>query len=245
MDRQAGSMKRAVLFDLGGTLAEYFTRAEWPMVRNETFTAMEAMLRAAGRLTLSPEELRRRVADEDHEAPDFRVRPLEGRLSRIFDIEARDPLVNALCEEFSKPAFSRGRLYDDTLETLAAVRGMGCRTAIVSNLPWGSPARLWHGEVARLGLDRLVDEVVFCVEAGWRKPAPQVFEYSLARLGASVGESIFIGDEPRWDIVGAQRINLDAILIIRGEPQPNQLNHTAEKVIRTLAELPTILQEKC
>jgi putative hydrolase of the HAD superfamily len=236
-------MKRFVLFDLGGTLAKYFSRDEWPVVREETILRIEALLRGRDRLTLTPEDVRRRVADEDHESPDCRVRPLEGRLARIFDLAPRDPLVDELCLEFSKPAFARGRLYDDAVETLAAVRAMGCRTAIVSNLPWGSPARLWHGEVARLGLDTLVDAVVLCADVGWRKPARQIFDRALAELSAAVDESVFVGDDPRWDIVGPQRMGMDAVLIIRGGPQAHQLGHTAEKVITSLAELPTILRD--
>ena len=237
-------MKRFVLFDLGGTLAEYFDRDEWPAVREETIRRIETLLRERGRLQLAPDEVRRRVAGEDHESPDCRVRPLEGRLARIFDIDASDPLVDELCVEFSKPAFARGRLYDDTIETLAAVRAMGCRTAIVSNLPWGSPARLWHAEVARLGLDRFVDDVVLCADAGWRKPARAILGYTLERLAASVDDAVFVGDDPRWDIVGPQRIGMDAILIIRGQAKSHQLAHTAEKVITSLAELPTILREQ-
>jgi FMN phosphatase YigB (HAD superfamily) len=215
-----------VLFDLGNTLVRYFTKTEFPTVLHEAISSVADQLRNEGRLQVDPKALWPRVAAEDHEATDDRVRPLEGRLARIFGLdpgEERDGMA-ALCQAFLQPFFARARRYEDTLPTLEALRHQGYRTALVSNLPWGSPSAPWHREVARLGLSPWLDTAVFCSDVGWRKPARQVFEFTLARLGTAPGDCLFVGDNPRWDVAGPRAVGIEAVRIDRfggpaaGEP---------------------------
>jgi putative hydrolase of the HAD superfamily len=60
-----------------------------------------------------------------------------------------------------------------------------------------------------------VDAVVFCGDVGWRKPARQIFEYTLERLHVAPGACVFVGDDPRWDLVGSRALGMQAILIDR------------------------------
>jgi putative hydrolase of the HAD superfamily len=101
----------------------------------------------------------------------------------------------------------------EALSTLAAVRRKEIRTAIVSNTPWGSPAEAWASELRRHGLTEAVDATVFCVEVGWRKPAPQIFQHALSLLDVDARDAVFVGDDPRQDVAGAERSGLRAILI--------------------------------
>lgn len=59
----------------------------------------------------------------------------------------------------------------------------------------------------------LVDETVFCVDVGWRKPAPQIFEHTLARLGVAAYRALFVGDDLRWDVEGARRSGIAPVLL--------------------------------
>lgn len=233
-------MKKAVLFDLGGTLVEYYTRAEFPGILEEAVGEVEGYLRHLDLLRVPPEAMWQRVRDEDHEASDLRVRPLEGRLIRIFELDDANcavaqpvsgDLVMAMCRRFLKPIFSRGRRYGDAHRVLQELKAVGLRTAIVSNTPWGSPAELWREEVERHGL--FVQAVVTCRDAGWRKPARQIFEFALGRLGASPQESLFVGDDPRWDVQGPREMGMEAILIDR----QGTMTGSRESTIRRLGEL--------
>jgi putative hydrolase of the HAD superfamily len=105
--------------------------------------------------------------------------------------------------------------------------------AIVTNTPWGAPANLWREEVARLGLADYMDRVVCCTDAGWRKPARQVFEFTLEKLQVSAQECVFVGDRPDWDVAGARAMGMDAILIDRS----GTIEDSGEKPIRNLGEL--------
>jgi putative hydrolase of the HAD superfamily len=120
-----------------------------------------------------------------------------------------------------EPIFARGTLYDDAVSALQETRSRDLKTAIVSNTPWGSPAGLWREEVERLGLGELAEVVVFCRDVGWRKPAKQVFLHTLEQLGAQRDCCLFVGDDPRWDVVGPESIGIKAVLINRqGTPSP-------------------------
>lgn len=229
-------MKKAVLFDLGGTLAGYYQRHEFPGILQMAVSGVAEALEHEGLLRVPRGELWGRVEAEDHEALDHMVRPLEGRLSRIFGVEDQG-LLTRLCEVFMEPIFRLGYLYPDTLKTLRRLRGEGFRTAIISNTPWGSPARLWRGEADRLGLTPLVDALVFCRDVGWRKPARQVFEHTLRELGASPGVCLFVGDDPRWDLVGPRAVGIDAVIIDRFGGSPGS------SVIGSLDEVFPLLHE--
>jgi putative hydrolase of the HAD superfamily len=212
--------KTALLFDLGNTLVQYWERAEFPGILRQAITEVSDYLDQRGLLGVSAPELWERVEGENHESPDRHVRPLAGRLARIFDIEAAvclDELLEAMCRRFMVPIYARGRLYADSLSALEEARARGMRTAIVSNTPWGSPARLWREEIARLGLRQRVDVDVFCDDVGWRKPARQIFEYTCSRLQVKAEQCVFVGDDPRWDLVGPRAVGIEAILIERRE----------------------------
>ena len=206
-----------LLFDLGGTLVHYYDRHQFPKILRQAVSSVLDELHCRGLLSVEPRSIWARVAEEDHESEDHRVRPLEGRLARIFDIDLFEHpgLVADLCRAFMEPIFARGSVYEDTFMALEEARSRGFRTAIVSNTPWGSPSNLWREEVERLGLRRLVEEVVFCRDVGWRKPTRQIFEYMLERLIVSPDRCIFVGDDPRWDIVGPESIGIKSVLIER------------------------------
>lgn len=239
----AARFRKAVLFDLGNTLAAYFNRPEFPALLADGIGRAAARLRETGGGVSDAGALAQLVQAEDFEAPDFRVRPLEQRLARIFGLQGAgaEGVILDLCRRFMDPVFERAVLYADSLPVLERLRELGIRTAIVSNTPWGSPATLWREELARLGLANRVDAAVFCRDAGWRKPAAPIFQMGLERLGVSAGECLFVGDDPRWDLVGPRALGMEAILIARkgtavargGEPSMSTLYEVLDRIGET------------
>jgi putative hydrolase of the HAD superfamily len=223
---------KAILFDLGNTLVQFWACPEFPTVLREAITEVQNLLRGKGLLRVSPEVMWERVEEHNHELPGHRVYPLKERLSCIFEVTTEE-LLAAMCRQFMKPISARGRVYPDTPSTLDVLRARGYRTAIISNTPWGSPAELWREQIEHLGLRERVDVDVFCDDVGWRKPAPQIFEHVLERLGVEAGQCLFVGDDPRWDLVGPRALGMKALLIDRsGEMQDAQ-----ESPIRNLHQL--------
>ena len=201
-------MKNFVLFDLGNTLVSYYERRDFPPILQRSIAEVERFLGTTADGG--------RVQAENFTAKDFQVRPLEERLACIFSETAWSEATSSeACRRFMRPIFALSSVYDDVLPTLETLRAQGVGTAIVSNTPWGSPSDLWREELARLGLAEAVDVAVFCRDCGWRKPAKQIFEYTLEKVGASVDQCLFVGDDPRWDIVGPQALGINAVLIDR------------------------------
>ena len=235
-------MAEAILFDLGNTLVRYFDREEFPAILRAGILGVRAALEERGILRVDPEAMWEGVHAEDHEAEDHRVRPLEGRLARIFQLEPDEMagVADELCRRFTAPIFARGRCYEDTLPTLQALRAAGYRLAMVSNTPWGSPGVLWREELKRLGLDPWFDAVVFCTDAGVRKPAPPIFQLALAQLRVEPHECLFVGDDPRWDLAGPQALGMDTCLIDRQGSETG----AASDSIRNLHELMAVLQSR-
>jgi putative hydrolase of the HAD superfamily len=215
-------MAKAVLFDLGNTLVSYYQRHEFPGILEEAINGCVEHLHDAG-TWFHEEGLRDRVNEQDHGSPDNRVHPLESRLAIIFSLSDQ-VTIDHLCRVFMKPIFTRGRLHSDVKPTLRTLRTRGVKTAIVSNTPWGSPATLWRMELERLGLAQLVDDAVFCGDVGWRKPDQRVFHYALGRLGVEAGDSVFVGDDPRWDVEGPRAVGMRAMLVDRTKENPEALH---------------------
>ena len=236
MHRRDSDVKDAVLFDLGNTLVQYWRTAEFPMLLERAIAGVSEELAQEGLRHVAPQEIGQRVQQENHESPDHRVRPLEGRLTRIFGLEesaCSDRRLAVLCRRFLEPMLGCGRLYPDSLPTLETLRAHGLRTAIVSNMPWGSPADAWREELSRLGLMERIDLAVFCRDVGWRKPAKPIFEFALSGLQVAPEGCLFVGDHPTWDVAGARAAGMDAVLIERwGSP-----SHADGQAIHSLDEV--------
>ena len=105
---------RAVLFDLGNTLVDYYTSAEFPGV-------LQRCLRECAEAQGLPEDCAReretytRALLLNKEQSDYAVRPLIGRLERLFDATASP---DALVAAFLKPIFSMARLNPHALFVL-------------------------------------------------------------------------------------------------------------------------------
>jgi len=237
-------LKTTILFDLGGTLARYYTIKEFPPILERAIGEVQSCLREKHLLNAPPSVIRRRVREEDHESPDYRSRPLEDRLTRIFGLDASvatEGVLMEMCRRFMVPIFALGKCYDDTLPALEGLTGSGFRLAIVSNTSWGCPSAMWRGEVKRLGLDSFMDVVVFDRDLGWRKPAKAIFESALKSLGVVPKECLFVGDEPKWDLEGPRDAGIDAVLIDRNRRLHRDLE---EKTIRDLSSLNRIVRDR-
>jgi len=239
-------MTRAILFDLGNTLVRYFDRAEFPAILRAGILGVRETLEERGMQRVDPEAMWDGVRAEDHEAEDHRVRPLEGRLARIFRLTPEEiaETANELCRRFTAPVFARGRCYEDTLPTLQALRAAGYGLAVVSNTPWGSPGALWREELGRLGLDLWLDAAVFCTDVGWRKPAPAIFQLALAQLQVEPRDCLFVGDDPRWDQAGPEALGMETCLIERQRPGQGPGQGADGTCIRDLHELMALLPSR-
>lgn len=84
----------------------------------------------------------------------------------------------------------------------------------------------------------MVDHAIFCTDTGFRKPARQIFDYTLSKFNAAADECIFIGDDVHWDVEGPRAVGIDAILIDR----VNQDGFQSENTVHSLKEFVKLLR---
>jgi putative hydrolase of the HAD superfamily len=204
---------RAVLFDLGNTLVSYYRVDQFPTILRRCLAACLAELRPT--ISGEPDEqLVEQALSLNREAPDHAVRPLAERLATLFPECKNDrTALERLSTAFLKPIFATASADPDAIPVLRALRDGGTLLAIVSNTPWGSSATAWRVELNRHGLLAAVDATVFCVETGFRKPHPAPIRRALEALNVRAREALFVGDDPRWDVLGAQAAGVRAVLL--------------------------------
>ncbi len=88
-------------------------------------------------------------------------------------------------------------------EALAACRAAGTRTALVSNTG-STPGRVLRRTLRTLGLAEYLDVWVFSDEIRLSKPVPAIFKHTLAALHTDPAETLFVGDTPELDVIGAK-----------------------------------------
>jgi len=73
--------------------------------------------------------------------------------------------------------------YDELISILAKNWTMSKKPyTLISNVPRGSPAKLWREEIKRHNLSKYIDVDVFCPDISRRKPAKEIFEFALKKL---------------------------------------------------------------
>lgn len=117
-------------------------------------------------------------------------------------------LLDRLWDDFARPDV--WHVYPDAVPTLERLAAAGLRLAVTSNWDERLPDIL-----AALGLDRHFEVLTVSHLEGVEKPAREIFERTVARLGVAAGEVVHVGDSPREDYAGALDAGLQPVLVDR------------------------------
>jgi putative hydrolase of the HAD superfamily len=139
------------------------------------------------------------------------------------------PLVHAYMNENYKP---ENWVDPATFDLLAELKNAGYLLGVISNrdLPFNE-------ELTQLGLDGFFTLTISGGEAGSKKPEAGIFDFALARAGASPGQTLYVGDNYFADVVGARNAGLHPVLLDIG----GIFDQPGCPSIKSLAELPGIL----
>lgn len=103
--------------------------------------------------------------------------------------------------------------FPSALPTLKALKEKGYTLGIITNGgTYGQNAKIDAAD-----LRRYFDAVLVSGSLEVRKPDPQIYEMALEQLGAERETTLFVGDNPATDILGAQCAGIDSFLITAGE----------------------------
>jgi 2-haloacid dehalogenase len=191
-----------------------------------------------------------------HRYEDFSVITRE---SLVYTLRALGLAYDAAAFERIMDKYLHLDLYPDALTTLAALKDK--KLAILSN---GSSDML-NALVKNSGLDAVLDATISIDQQRIFKPAPEAYTLIEARLGARPAEVLFVSSNP-WDACGAKAFGLHVAWIERVTPeamalacvksdvvapltlfkalrtQMDELGVTPDHRIKTLADLPELLQ---
>ena len=130
--------------------------------------------------------------------------------------------------------YSYRKVYPEMIETLVALQDAGIRMGIISNTT--NPGYMKDYEQSLMGLDPYFEFSIYSSEVPYRKPHPSIFQLGLARLKLNPSEVLFVGDNLKADVVGAQSVGMHTAWLNRtGKTLPSDIIPDYE--IKTTTEL--------
>lgn len=140
------------------------------------------------------------------------IKQEELRLKRMWlsllDFKIAD---EALAREMSKLFLqllpTRTLMFPHTREVLAFLKAKGYQLHIITN----GFEEVQYSKLRSCDIERYFNHVVTSEGSNSLKPKPEIFYYALEKAGATVGESLMIGDSLDIDIAGASGVGMDSV----------------------------------
>jgi HAD superfamily hydrolase (TIGR01509 family) len=246
---------RGVIFDLGGTLLHYKEAGTtWEDMEKRGAQAAYRLLREAGYM-LPPEQDALATA-WDHllsiwnnlDACDVNDLTLAHQLRLVLARWGVDGVAPDLFERlpvvYMQAIQSIVGPLDGAADTLRSLRGQGMKIGLISNTTW--PGEFHRQDMDRYGLTSFFDHLIFSADEKAWKPHQEVFRRSLAALGLSPDEAVFVGDSLYFDVWGAQQAGLRGVWIEQDQrSQPAGMEDIQpDATIRRLPELLDIVRSR-
>ena len=139
---------------------------------------------------------------------------------------------------YYEPLSRRASIEPGLPELLQGFRQRGLALGVVSNT--FIPAKALDRHLSSAGLIDLLPMRVYSCDVRYRKPDRRIFRIALERLGTAAEATMFVGDNLRADIAGANRAGLISVLKDRTGLVRTRFTRPAHRV-RALSELTPIV----
>jgi len=127
-------------------------------------------------------------------------------------------------------------LFPEVHDVMKTLINAGIKVGLVTNAY--QPMSLRDIELAGFGiLEYFPDCRVSAADVGYLKPHPAIFELALNKIGSTPESTVFVGDDPEADIIGAQRMRMKAVLRYTTRREHDYSVSKADGTITTLTEL--------
>ncbi|MFP4202518.1 MAG: HAD family hydrolase [Candidatus Acetothermia bacterium] len=150
--------------------------------------------------------------DDEVERPDlnFRERIFVNLLSGDEEGEGDKPLSEGeildLARKFTEIREGSLHLFEEVPEVIGDLKG-AFKLGMLTN----GPSDLQRSKIEVLDIESWFDDIVVSGEHGLAKPDPGIFEIALNRLEAGTEETVYIGNSPQYDILGANNAGIPVI----------------------------------
>lgn len=204
-------VKKAVYFDLYGTLINIRTDENDPWV----YETLSRYL-AYHSVNISPEELKKTYQESIQQC-------LSHSKEEYPEVDVYD-IFFGIINKYGKRKYSKGTVIDtimlfrsltirtfcvfDCVYDVLVSLGRRYKLAIISDAQW----IFAEPEMAMLGLDQFIKHRILSSRTGYKKPDIRLFQQAMNDSGVHAADSVYIGDNPYKDLVGAKKAGMKCIL---------------------------------
>jgi len=217
---------KAVIFDLGHTLIDYYH--DWAGPEERIVSRLFKLSQDTGGRMQEPDFRRSVLAtlshNRDRKSRDMMEIPLSTVLENLMGAagcRVDEGLVQDGLEVFYEALKEDRTLVPGTIEMLERVRDRGCSVGLIYDVAWGLPSEYPLRDMRHFGLDRYFDDMIFSSDVGLRKPHPRIFKMALFNLGVEKESSMYVGNSLQFDVRGAKSVGMKAVLKKSGYFQPD------------------------
>ena len=241
----------AVIFDLGGTLIEYAGGySSWPDLETPGFLASYEFLQSNGvslpaferyrivGFDILPERWRQATAGQRN----LTVTSLLADTLESFNITGSDPAILAAAARKYEAAVCANALpIPNGHIVLTQLKAQGYKLGLVSNTMFSGETH--RADLARFNLEDFFESMLFSADAGKWKPSVAAFQEVLDHMNIEPGVSIFVGDDPAADVIGANRTGMVSVHFRSSQRFPSPDGVTPDFTIADLSDLPGIIEK--
>lgn len=133
----------------------------------------------------------------------------------------KDKVYQQLVQEYSISNLTWERLLEDYINSfqyscipfpnmeyvLKELKNKGILLGMVTN----GFTKFQNLNLKALGIHNLIDTILISEQEGIKKPQPEIFLRALEKLGVTPEESLYVGDHPENDVIGAQNVGMKAV----------------------------------
>ncbi len=129
-------------------------------------------------------------------------------------------------EYYAEEGWAQNSVYDGVIDMLKALKEAGKKMAVATSKPEPFAVRI----VEKFGLDKYFEFTAGASFDTSRAQKSDVLRYAVDRLGADKARSVMIGDR-KHDVIGAKTVGLDAIGVLYGYGDRDELVSAGAKKI--------------
>ncbi|MGD8804213.1 MAG: HAD family hydrolase [Chloroflexota bacterium] len=243
-------MIKTVIFDLGGTLIEYAGEHDaWPQLEepglNEAYAILtEAGLELPGRQKFQEvafETLPGRWADATAGKQNLTT---AGFLAEVLDLlQAQQPdrrTLDLAVTRYEAAVCAGAIMVPHAQAVVEQLSQDGYRLGLISNTMYSGQSHL--ADMERFGLSGYFESMLFSADANKWKPTRAPFNHVMSELRANPESTVFIGDDPGADVIGARRAGMHVVHFHSSDRFPSQGNELPDATIDDLRQLESVLR---